>query len=170
MVGDLSFTEAVGTSAINGKLAGGNIAIVNGLVNTLPYHRRQPDDQIAGRLEGRTAAVHIPGTVADFALRLALKRVGIPYNQIKAITVGGGPASIMALINGQWNSPSRARKVSGRRQGQKTIIDMADSQFLFNSPARSPLTTDPRAIGQRAAHGRGAGGGRSLLQDQQKTP
>ena len=29
MAGDLSFTEAVGTSAINGKLAGGNIAIVN---------------------------------------------------------------------------------------------------------------------------------------------
>ena len=32
---DLSFTEAVGTSAINGKIAGGNIAIVNRLVNTL---------------------------------------------------------------------------------------------------------------------------------------
>ena len=27
MAGDLSFTEAVGTSAINGKIAGGNIAL-----------------------------------------------------------------------------------------------------------------------------------------------
>lgn len=97
LAGDLSFTEAVGTSAINGKMAGGNIAIVNGLVNTLPYYIvgspaiKSPED-----LKGRTAAVHIPGTAADFALRLALKRVGIPYNQIKAITVGGGPARIMA--------------------------------------------------------------------------
>ena len=115
MAGDLSFTEAVGTSAINGKLAGGNIAIVNGLVNTLPYYIvgspaiKSPED-----LKGRTAAVHIPGTAADFALRLALKRVGIPYNQIKAITVGGGPARIMALINGQWNSPWPATRKSSR--------------------------------------------------------
>ena len=28
LAGDLSFTEAVGTSAINGKMAGGNIAII----------------------------------------------------------------------------------------------------------------------------------------------
>ena len=38
LAGDLSFTEAVGTSAINGKIAGGDIAIVNGLINTLPYY------------------------------------------------------------------------------------------------------------------------------------
>ena len=56
--GDLSFTEAVGTSAINGKMAGGNIVIVNGLVNTLPYYIvgspaiKSPED-----LKGRTAAV-----------------------------------------------------------------------------------------------------------------
>jgi NitT/TauT family transport system substrate-binding protein len=101
LAGDLSFTEAVGTSAINGRIAGGDIAIVNGVVNTLPYY-------IVGKaniksredLKGRTAAVHIPGTAADFALRLALKQVGIPYNQIKAITVGGGPARISSVIAG----------------------------------------------------------------------
>ena len=66
LAGDLSFTEAVGTSAINGKIAGGNIAIVNGLVNTLPYYIvgspsiKSPED-----LKGRTAAVHVPGTAAD---------------------------------------------------------------------------------------------------------
>ena len=38
LAGDLNFTEAVGTSAINGRIAGGDIAIVNGVVNTLPYY------------------------------------------------------------------------------------------------------------------------------------
>jgi NitT/TauT family transport system substrate-binding protein len=38
IAGDLSFTDAVGTSAINGRLAGGDIAIVSSLVNTLPYY------------------------------------------------------------------------------------------------------------------------------------
>jgi len=37
VAGDLEFVGAVGTSAINGKLAGGHIAIVDSLVNTLPY-------------------------------------------------------------------------------------------------------------------------------------
>ncbi len=134
LAGDLSFTEAVGTSAINGKIAGGNIAIVNGLVNTLPYYIvghpsiKSPED-----LKGRTAAVHVRGTAADFALRLALKRLGIPYNQIKAITVGGGPARIMALINGQveFTVASDAEKFQGESQGQKTIIDMAEFKVPF---------------------------------------
>jgi NitT/TauT family transport system substrate-binding protein len=130
----LSFTEAVGTSAINGKIAGGNIAIVNGLVNTLPYYIvSHPSIKSPEDLKGRTAAVHVPGTAADFALRLALKRVGIPYNQIKAITVGGGPARIMALINGQveFTVASDAEKFQGESQGQKTIIDMAEFKVPF---------------------------------------
>src|SRR5690349_12023009 len=38
VAGDLAFAGAVGTSAINGKLAGGDIFIVDSLVNTLPYY------------------------------------------------------------------------------------------------------------------------------------
>ena len=71
LAGDLGFTEAVGTSAINGKMAGGNIAIINGVVNTLPYYIiGNPPIKSRDDLKGRTAAVHIPGTAADFALRL----------------------------------------------------------------------------------------------------
>jgi NitT/TauT family transport system substrate-binding protein len=110
LAGDLSFTEAVGTSAINGRIAGGDIAIVNGVVNTLPYYIVGKSN-IKSRedLKGRTAAVHIPGTAADFALRLALKQVGIPYNQIKAITVGGGPARSASVIAGQTDFYNRQR-------------------------------------------------------------
>lgn len=134
LAGDLNFTEAVGTSAINGRLAGGDIAIVNGLVNTLPYYIigkpaiKSPED-----LKGRTAAVHIPGTAADFALRLALKKVGIAYNQIKAITVGGGPARIAAVIGGQtdFTVVSDAEKIQGENAGLKMIIDMAELKVPF---------------------------------------
>ena len=134
LAGDLNFTEAVGTSAINGRIAGGDIAIVNGVVNTLPYY-------IVGKaniksredLKGRTAAVHIPGTAADFALRLALKQVGIPYNQIKAITVGGGPARIASVIAGQtdFTIVSDAEKIQGERNGLKVVIDMAALKVPF---------------------------------------
>jgi NitT/TauT family transport system substrate-binding protein len=36
--GDIPFTSAVGTAVINGKLAGGDIAIINSMINTLPYY------------------------------------------------------------------------------------------------------------------------------------
>ncbi len=90
IAGDLSFTDAVETSAINGRLAGGDVAIVSSLVNTLPYYIigkptiKSPED-----LRGKSAAVHIPGTSADFAMRLALKGVGLSYKDIQAVTVGG---------------------------------------------------------------------------------
>ena len=141
LAGDLSFTEAVGTSAINGKIAGGNIAIVNGLVNTLPYYIvgsptiKSPED-----LKGRTAAVHIPGTAADFALRLALKRVGIPYNQIKAIHGGRRTGANNGADQRSSGIHRRQRrgKVPGRESGAKNHYRHGGvRKSLFNLPARS---------------------------------
>ena len=102
IAGDLSFSGAVGTAVINAKLAGADIAIIQSQMNTLPYFIignakiKSPED-----LKGRSAAVHIPGTSADFAMRLALSKVGIPYSDIKAVTVGGAPARLAAVTNGQ---------------------------------------------------------------------
>ena len=134
LAGDLSFTEAVGTSAINGRIAGGDIAIVNGVVNTLPYYViGKPIIKSKDDLKGRVAAVHIPGTAADFALRLALQNVNVPYNQIKAITIGGGPARIASVIAGQtdFTIVSDAEKIQGERNGLKVIIDMAGLKVPF---------------------------------------
>ncbi len=56
IAGEIDFAGAVGTSAINGSLAGGDIAIVDSLVNTLPYYIigkadiKSPED-----LKGRAA-------------------------------------------------------------------------------------------------------------------
>src|SRR5918994_42458 len=76
IAGDVAFVGAVGTSALYGKLAGGDVAIVNSLTNTLTYYIiGKPDIKSPEDIKGRSAAVHIPGTAADFALRLALKRL-----------------------------------------------------------------------------------------------
>ncbi|TAK06085.1 hypothetical protein EPO44_05825 [bacterium] len=102
MAGDVSFSSAVGMAAINGKLAGADIAIISSLTNTLPYYIiGRPEIASPEALKGKTAAVHIPGTAADFALRLALKGVGLSLRDIKTVTVGGGPARIAAVMSGQ---------------------------------------------------------------------
>jgi NitT/TauT family transport system substrate-binding protein len=137
IAGDLSYSGAVGTAVINAKLAGGDVAIVQSQMNTLPYFIignatiKSPEG-----LRGRAAAVHIPGTSADFAMRLALMKVAIPYKDIKAITVGGAPARLAAVTQGQadFTVVTDGEKIQGEKLGLKVIIDMAklNVPFQFN--------------------------------------
>jgi NitT/TauT family transport system substrate-binding protein len=134
IAGDLNFTGAVGTSAINGRLAGGDIRIINSLVNTLPYYIvGQPRIKSPEDLKGKSAATHIPGTSADFALRLALKRFGISYDEIKAVMVGGSPARVAAVMNGQldFTMVTEPGKIEAERAGLKVIMDMAKLDIPF---------------------------------------
>ena len=137
IAGDLGYSGAVGTAVINAKLAGGDIAIIQSQMNTLPYfiignaNIKSPE-----MLKGRAAAVHIPGTSADFAMRLALMKAGIPYKDIKAITVGGAPARLAAVTQGQvdFTVVTDGEKIQGEKMGLKVIIDMAklNVPFQFN--------------------------------------
>src|SRR5678815_954791 len=134
IAGDLSFTDAVGTSAINGRLAGGDIAIVSSLVNTLPsYIIGKPAIKSPEDLKGKSAAVHIPGTSADFAMRLALTGVGLSYRDIQAVTVGGAPAREAAVITGRvdFTVATDSGKIEGERAGLKVIVDMAKLKIPF---------------------------------------
>src|SRR5262245_34111884 len=134
IAGDLGYSGAVGTAVINAKLAGAEIAIIQSQMNTLPYFVvgnasiKSPED-----LRGKTAAVHIPGTSADFALRLALMKVGIGYKDIKAVTLGGAPARLGATIAGQadFTIVSEGEKLQGEKNGLKVIIDMAKLKVPF---------------------------------------
>lgn len=134
IAGDLDFAGAVGTSAINGKLAGGDLYIIDSLVNTLPYYIigkptiKSPED-----LKGRTLATHIPGTSADFAVRLALRKFGIDYKDIRAVMVGGSTARVAAVINGQtdFTMVTEPGKLQGENAGMKVIIDMAKLKVPF---------------------------------------
>jgi NitT/TauT family transport system substrate-binding protein len=137
IAGDLGYSGSVGTAVINANLAGADVAIVQSQMNTLPYFVignasiKSPE-----ALRGKTAAVHIPGTSADFAMRLALTKVGIPYKDIKAVTLGGAPARLGATINGQtdFTIVSEGEKLQGEKNGLKVIIDMAKLRvpFQFN--------------------------------------
>ena len=137
VAGDLGYSGAVGPAVINAKIAGADIAIIQSQMNTLPYFIiGNPNIKSPEGLKGRSAAVHIPGTSADFAMRLALMKVGIPYKDIKAITVGGAPARLAAVSNGQtdFTVVTDGERIQGEKMGLKVIIDMAtlNVPFQFN--------------------------------------
>ncbi len=137
IAGDLGYSGAVGTAVINANLAGGDIAIIQSQMNTLPYFIiGSPSIKSPEAIRGRSAAVHIPGTSADFAMRLALSKVGVNYKDIKAITVGGAPARLAAVTQGQadFTVVTDGEKIQGEKMGLKVIIDMAklNVPFQFN--------------------------------------
>lgn len=137
LAGDLGYSGAVGTAVINAKLAGGDIAIIQSQMNTLPYYIiGTPNIKSPEELKGKSASVHIPGTSADFALRLALMRVGVSYKDIRAITLGGAPARIAAVLTGQtdFTVVTEGEKIQGEKAGLKVILDMAKLKvpFQFN--------------------------------------
>ncbi|MBM2806699.1 MAG: transporter substrate-binding protein [Deltaproteobacteria bacterium] len=134
IAGDLGYSGAVGPAVINASLAGGDIAIIQSQMNTFIIGNASIKSPEA--LKGKSAAVHIPGTSADFALRLALSKVGINYKDIKAITVGGAPARLAAVTQGQtdFTVVTDGEKIQGEKMGLKVIIDMAklNVPFQFN--------------------------------------
>jgi NitT/TauT family transport system substrate-binding protein len=153
VAGDIEFAGAVGTSAINGKLAGGDVIIIDSLVNTLPYYIiGRPNIKSPEDLKGRTLATHIPGTSADFAVRLALRKFGIDYKDIQAVMVGGSPARVAAVINGQteFTMVTEPGKIQGEKAGMKLIIDMAKLkipfQFSCTVTSRKLIREQPKLI------------------------
>lgn len=137
VAGDLGYSGAVGTAVINANLAGADVAIIQSQVNTLPYFIvGNASIKSAEDLRGRTAAVHIPGTAADFAIRLALSKAAIAYKDIKAVTIGGAPARLSATMNGHtdFTIVSEGEKNQAEKSGLKVIIDMAKLRvpFQFN--------------------------------------
>jgi NitT/TauT family transport system substrate-binding protein len=153
IAGDLGYSGAVGTAVINAKLAGADVAIVQSQMNTLPYFIvgnasiKSPE-----QLKGKTAAVHIPGTSADFAVRLALAKVGVAYKDIKAITVGGAPARLAAMMSGQadFTVVTEGERLRAEKAGLKAIIDMAKLkvpfQFTCIATTRKKIRENPDEV------------------------
>jgi len=134
IAGDVAFVGAVGTAALYGKLAGGDVVIVNSLTNTLPYYIiGKPDIKSPEDLKGRSAAIHIPGTAADFALRLALKQLKLTLKDVNAVTIGTGSNRVNAVTSGQldWTVGQEAERLMGEKGGLKVILDMAKLKIPF---------------------------------------
>jgi ABC-type nitrate/sulfonate/bicarbonate transport system substrate-binding protein len=96
--------------------------------------------------------MHIPGTAADFALRLALKGIGLSLKDIKGVTVGGAPARVAAVASGQldFTVGTDAERIRGEKLGLKVVIDMAklNIPFQFNCTVatRRTIREDPDLV------------------------
>ena len=172
IAGGIPLTSAVGTAVINGKLAGGDIAIINSLINTLPYYVfGKPEIKSPEDLKGRSAAMHIPGTAADFALRLALKGIGLSLKDIKGVTVGAAPARVAAVASGtaRLHSGDRRGKDSWRKIPPQGGYRHGQAQYSVSVYLYGSHQADDSGKSRfGSAHGQGYGRSGPLLQKQQR--
>jgi NitT/TauT family transport system substrate-binding protein len=78
LAGESAIAESAGPAAASARLAGGDIVALAGSVNILTYYFvTLPNIKRAEDLRGKIGANQSPGTIADFALRVSLRKLGL---------------------------------------------------------------------------------------------
>lgn len=135
LAGEIPIGEGGGPALTTARLAGGDVIAVAGNVNVLPYYLvshpsiRKPED-----LRGKIGGNHIPGTTAEFALRVGLKKMGLdPGKDVQLRTIGGSIDRMVALQKGvvHFTVVTEAGKAMAAKLGFPMLIDLATLKIPF---------------------------------------
>jgi len=150
LAGEIPIGEGGGPGLTSARLAGGDVAAIAGNVNVLPYYLvahpsiKRPED-----LKGKIGGNHIAGTTAEFALRVALKKMGLdPAKDVNLRVIGGSIDRMVALQKGivQFTVVTEAGKAMAEKLGFPMIVDMATLQIPF---PQNGVYTSTRFIKER---------------------
>jgi ABC-type nitrate/sulfonate/bicarbonate transport system substrate-binding protein len=101
LANDLDFTNAAGTTPIQGTLQGADFVIVASSYNLMPYSFVvTPDIRTAADLKGKRMAVARLGGISEFAGRLTFEKLGLAQNDMTLIQAGPDAPRIAALQSG----------------------------------------------------------------------
>ncbi len=135
LAGEIPIGEGGGPGLTSARLAGGDVIAVAGNINVLPYYLvAQPSIKRPEDLKGKIGGNHIAGTTAEFALRVALKKMGLdPLKDVNLRVIGGSIDRMVALQKGIVNFTvvTEAGKAMAEKLGYPMIVDMATLQIPF---------------------------------------
>lgn len=135
LAGEIPIGEGGGPGLTSARLAGGDVIAIAGNVNVLPYYLvadpsiKRPED-----LRGKLGGTHIAGTTAEFALKVALKKLGLtPGKDVDLRVIGGSTERMIALQKGivQFTVVTEAGKATAERLGYPMVVDMAGLKIPF---------------------------------------
>ena len=147
IAGGVQFIVSSGSEIIAARVAGGDVTIVAGYMNTVPYSivadkgiRRFED------LKGSKAAVSRFGTTSDLALRYAFEQNGMsPGKDVTIVQLGDQGARFAALTGGTVQSTviSPPFDLTAKKLGYRILADMADLGLHYQHEA---LATTERML------------------------
>lgn len=143
LAGEVAIGESAGPAVASARVAGGDILAIAGHSNILTYYFvtvpgiRQPQD-----LKGKMGANHSPGTIADFALRISLRKLGMdPVADVSLRSIGVLLDRVAAMQKGiaQFTVLTEAEKPIVDKLGFPVLLDLISLRLPF--PQRAIATT-----------------------------
>jgi ABC-type nitrate/sulfonate/bicarbonate transport system substrate-binding protein len=135
LAGESPIAESAGPAAASARLAGGDIVALAGSMNILTYYFvtlpviKGPED-----LKGKIGANQSPGTIADFALRVSLRKLGLdPAKDVSLRSIGVLYDRIAAMQKGivQFTVLTEAEKPIVDKFGYPVLLDLISLKIPF---------------------------------------
>lgn len=143
LAGESAIAESAGPAAASARLAGGDIVALAGSVNILTYYFvTVPSIKRAEDVKGKIGANQSPGTIADFALRVSLRKLGLdPAKDVSLRSIGVLYDRIAAMQKGivQFTVLTEAEKPIVDKFGYSVLLDLIALKIPF--PQRGIYTT-----------------------------
>ncbi|HEY1233791.1 MAG TPA: ABC transporter substrate-binding protein [Candidatus Binatia bacterium] len=147
LAGESVIAESAGPAAVSARRAGGDIVAIAGSVNILTYYFvTVPGIKRADELKGKIGANQSPGTIADFALRVSLRKLGLdPAKDVSLRSIGVLYDRIAAMQKGvvQFTVLTEAEKPIVDKLGFPILLDLISLKIPF--PQRGIYTTGKHA-------------------------
>lgn len=143
LAGEIPISESAGPALINARLAGGDVVAIAGSMNILPYHLvtlpniKRPED-----LKGKIGGNHSPGSIAEFALRVSVKKLGLdPAKDVSLRSIGVLLDRIAAMQKGvvHFTVLTEAEKPIVEKLGFPILLDLTKLEIPF--PQRGIYTS-----------------------------
>jgi NitT/TauT family transport system substrate-binding protein len=143
LAGESAIAESAGPAVVSARLAGGDIVAIAGSVNILTfYFVTVPGIKRPEELKGKIGANQSPGTIADFALRVSLRKLGLdPAKDVSLRSIGVLYDRIAAMQKGivQFTVVTEAEKPIVDKLGFPVLLDLISLKIPF--PQRGIYTT-----------------------------
>jgi len=143
LAGESAIAESAGPAVVSARLAGGDVVAIAGSVNILTYYFvTVPSIKRAEDLKGKIGANQSPGTIADFALRVSLRKLGLdPGKDVSLRSIGVLYDRIAAMQKGivQFTVLTEAEKPIVDKLGFSVLLDLISLRIPF--PQRGIYTT-----------------------------
>ena len=143
LAGESAIAESAGPAVVSARLAGGDVVAIAGSVNILTYYFvTVPGIKRPEELKGKIGANQSPGTIADFALRVSLRKLGLdPAKDVSLRSIGVLYDRIAAMQKGivQFTVLTEAEKPIVDKLGFPVLLDLISLKIPF--PQRGIYTT-----------------------------
>lgn len=127
---DFDICQVAGVSVVNAGVAGANLVIIAGQINTYPFSLMvTPEINAPEDLRGRVLGISEFGGSSDTAMRVALKSIGLqPDEDVTIVAVGGQNQRIAAMESGAiaGTMVSIPQTVRARSLGYRELLNMAE--------------------------------------------